>query len=320
MKDVNILLVKPSTPLVMDALDAAFTLHRLDQQDDPDAWLAEHGDSIRGIVSSASFALDGALMDKLPNLEIASNFGVGYDNVDVAAARDRGVMVTHTRSVLDEEVADTALALILMTLRNLIPAERYVRSGEWEAKGAFPLGKYTMKGSVLGIVGLGRIGKEIARRAEAFGMQIAYTGRRKQDDQPYAYHASVTDLAAEADVLLNCAPGGAGTFHMIDAGVLAALGPDGILINIGRGTTVDETALIAALRDGTIAGAGLDVFETEPNVPEALRKLENTVLLPHIGSATIPTRDAMGQLVVDNLTNWFDKGSALTPVPECAKT
>lgn len=317
MKDVNILLVKPSTPLVMDGLDAAFTVHRLFQQDDPEAWLADYGADIRGIVCG-SFPLDAALMDKLPNLEIASNFGVGYDSVDVETAARKGVIVTHTRSVLDDEVADTAIALILMTLRNLTRADRYVRTGDWQAKGAFPLGKYTMKGSTLGIVGLGRIGKEIAKRAAAFGMKIAYTGRRRQEDQPFDYHPDVTQLAAASDVLLNCAPGGDETFHLIGAEVLAALGPDGFLINIGRGTTVDETALIAALEAGGIAGAGLDVFEAEPQVPEALRKLDTVTLLPHIGSATVPTRNAMGQLVVDNLTSWFGKGAALTPVPETA--
>lgn len=315
MKDVNILLVKPSTPLVMDGLDAAFTVHRLFQQDDPEAWLADHGADIRGIVCG-SFPLDAALMDKLPNLEIASNFGVGYDSVEVETAARKGVIVTHTRSVLDDEVADTALALILMALRNLSAADRYVRAGNWESKGSLPLGKYTMKGSTLGIIGLGRIGKEIAKRAAAFSMKISYTGRRRQEDQPFDYHPDVTALAAASDVLLNCAPGGEETFHLIDAGVLEALGPDGFLVNIGRGTTVDEAALIAALEAGTIAGAGLDVFEAEPHVPEALRKLNNVTLLPHIGSATMPTRNAMGQLVLDNLTNWFGKGKALTPVPE----
>lgn len=316
LKDVDVLLIKPSTPLVMEGLDAAFTVHRLFERSDPNAWLAENGSKIRGVVSGGSFELDRSLMEKLPNLELISNFGVGYDAVDVAAAASRGIVVTHTRTVLDDDVADIAIALVLMARRNLGHAERYARSGAWEHHGAFPLARHKMKGSALGIIGLGRIGKEIAKRAQAFGMKILYNGRHSQEDQPFQYYANLLEMAAVADVLLNCAPGGEETYHLIDTDVLKALGPDGVLVNIGRGSAVDEVALIAALKAGTIAAAGLDVFEHEPKVPETLRNLENVVLLPHVGSATLPTRNAMGQLVIDNLVSWFGEGRALTPVPE----
>ncbi|HBB85614.1 MAG TPA: 2-hydroxyacid dehydrogenase [Sulfitobacter sp.] len=316
MKNTEILVIRPSSDIVMDGLAESFSVIRLFEKSDPKRWLAENGGRIRGMVSSGSFATDRALLERLPNLEIVSHFGVGYDSVDVEAAKAQGVIVTHTPTVLDDEVADTTIALILMTLRNLCAADRYVRAGEWAEKGPFPLGKYTMKGSVLGIIGLGRIGKTIATRAEVFGMQIAYTGRRKQKGQPYDYYRGVKELAAASDVLVNCAPGGEGTYQLVNGEVLAALGRDGIFVNVGRGTTVDETALINALESGGIAAAGLDVFVDEPHVPQALRSLDNVVLLPHIGSATVPTRNAMAQLVVDNLVNWFSNGAALTPVPD----
>ncbi|MWD29778.1 2-hydroxyacid dehydrogenase [Aquicoccus sp. SCR17] len=315
VKDTDILLVKPVPPLIVEALDAAFTLHRLYDEDDPEGWLEANGGRVRGMVCG-NFPLDADLLDRLPALEIASNLGVGYDSVDVAAAKARGVMVTHTRSVLDDEVADTAWALVLMTVRGLARADRYVRAGRWQSEGAFPLARHSLKGSRLGIIGLGRIGRNIAARAEASGMEILYHGRHEQADQPYLYYGDLREMARDCDVLLNCAPGGPATEKMIDAAVLEALGPEGYVINIGRGSSMDEAALIAALEAGTIAGAGLDVFEDEPEVPQALRDMENTVLLPHIGSATIPTRTAMFQLVVDNLTGWFGRGEALTPVPE----
>jgi lactate dehydrogenase-like 2-hydroxyacid dehydrogenase len=240
---------------------------------------------------------------------------VGYDSVDTDATRARGVVVTNTPDVLDAEVADTAMGLLLMTVRELGAAERYLRAGRWAAEGAYRLTPHTIAGRTLGIAGLGRIGLEIAKRAEPFGLRIEYHNRRRRDDVPFPYHASLVELAAAVDTLMIVLPGGAATHHVVDAEVLAALGPDGILINIGRGSVVDTDALVAALTNGTIAGAGLDVYEDEPQVPQDLIDIETAVLLPHVGSASVSTRRAMGQLVTDNLISWFDTGKAVTPVP-----
>jgi lactate dehydrogenase-like 2-hydroxyacid dehydrogenase len=258
--------------------------------------------------------MDGPLMDRLPKLQIIGNFGVGYDSVDVAAATERGVVVTNTPGVLDNEVADTALGLLLTTVRELPQSERYLRAGRWEAEGAYPLTKATMEGRRLGILGLGRIGEAIVERAKAFNMVIAGYHNRRRKDVPYRYYPTLLELARDVDTLVIVVPGGETTRHLVDADVLAALGPDGILVNIGRGTVVDEKALIEALRSGTIQAAGLDVYEDEPRVPQELIDLDNAVLLPHVGSASIPTRNRMGQLVVDNLASWFETGKAITPV------
>jgi lactate dehydrogenase-like 2-hydroxyacid dehydrogenase len=242
-----------------------------------------------------------------------ANFGVGYDSVDVNAATERGVVVTNTPGVLDDEVADTALALLLMTVRELGQAERYLRAGRWAAEGPYPLTDLTVAGRKLGILGLGRIGEAIARRAEAFGMTVSYHNRSRKD-APYRYHPTLLEMARDVDTLMVVLPSTADTRHLVDAEVLTALGPGGVLINIGRGTVVDEAALVEALKTRSIHGAGLDVYEDEPNVPQELIDLDNAVLLPHVGSASKPTRRAMGQLVVDNLAAWFAEGRALTPV------
>ncbi|KQN04058.1 dehydrogenase [Sphingomonas sp. Leaf25] len=307
----------PMPANVIDALDRHFTLHRLWEQSDPDAFLAEHGPQIAGMaVSTLSGMIDAAWLDRLPALKIVSSFGVGYDNVDAAAAAARGVVVTNTPGVLDEEVADLAVGLLLATLRRIPQADRYLRAGRWP-DGPFPLSP-TLRGRRVGIIGLGAIGKAIARRLDAFAVSVAYHGRSQQAGVAYPYYDSPVALAAACDVLIAIVPGGAETRHMIDGAVLAALGPDGVLINVARGSVVDEAALIAALDAGTIGGAGLDVFDDEPNVPDALLAFDNVVLLPHIGSASQATRAAMGQLVVDNLIAWFDGKPALTPVPETA--
>lgn len=299
--------------VVIEGCEARFELLRLWEQDDQDAMLARRGPDVRGLATGGGRRTDAALLDRLPNLEIVANFGVGYDSVDVAAASARGVVVTNTPGVLDDEVADTAFGLLLMTVRELGRAEQYLRAGRWAAEGPYPLTPATVSGRSLGILGLGRIGEVIAARAELFGMTVSYHNRNKKD-VPYRYHASLLDMARDVDTLLIVVPGGDATRDLVDAEVLRALGPDGILINVGRGTVVDEQALIEALRSGTIRSAGLDVFATEPQVPAELMALDNAVLLPHVGSASLPTRRAMGQLVVDNLTAWFDKGAALTPV------
>jgi len=240
-------------------------------------------------------------------------FGVGYDGVDVAAARERGIAVTHTPNVLNDEVADLAMALVLAVSRRLVEADRYVRTGAW-AKGPMPLAR-KVSGARMGIVGLGRIGNAIARRAEAFGMSIAYTARAEKADAPYPYFATAEALAREVDFLVVITPGGAATRKLIDAKVLAALGKKGYLVNVARGSVVDEPALVEALRAGTIAGAGLDVFENEPNVPAELLALDNVVLTPHVGSATWQTRQAMADLSFGNLQAHFAGKPLLSPVP-----
>lgn len=302
-------------PGVVTALSERFVVHRLWEQADPDAFLATVASRVRGLAASSLAGRIGSdWFDRLPALEIVANFGVGYDGIDAQAAAERGIVVTNTPGVLDEEVADLTVGLLLATLRRIPQADRHVRTGAWSEK-SFPLSP-TLRGRRIGILGLGAIGKAVARRLEAFGVAIAYHGRSQQSGIDYAYHPTPVALAAACDVLIAIVPGGQGTQHLVDAAVLEALGPDGVFINVARGSVVDQDALIAALQGGTILAAGLDVYADEPNVPESLRDLPNTVLLPHIGSASQHTRDAMGKLVVDNLYAWFDRGEALTPVPE----
>lgn len=318
MAKPQILMPAPLAPAVIDALDAQFVLHRLWEQRDPDAFLETIAPAIRGLVATTlAGRIDSAWLDRLPALEIIASFGVGYDNVDAPAAASRGVVVTNTPGVLDDEVADLAVGLLLATLRRIPQADRFVRDGRWP-DGAFPLSP-TLRGRRVGIVGLGAIGKAIARRLAAFGVAIAYHGRSQQHGVDYPYHPTPAALAEACDVLIAVVPGNTGTRHLIDGHVLAALGADGVLINVSRGSVVDEAALVAALQDGTIGGAGLDVFADEPHVPDALLTMSNVVLVPHIGSASVATRAAMGQLVVDNLVAWFDGCPAPTPVPETSQ-
>jgi lactate dehydrogenase-like 2-hydroxyacid dehydrogenase len=259
--------------------------------------------------------VDAGLFDRMPKLEIVANFGVGYDGIDLATAAARGVVVTNTPDVLTEEVADVTLGMLLMTVRELGAAERYLRAGKWVANGPYPL-TGTLRDRRIGIAGLGRIGMAVARRLDAFQVPIAYHARHPRTDVPYRYFADLHDMAVDVDTLISILPGGEATRNQIDARILKALGANGVFINIGRGTSVDEPALIAALKNGTIRGAGLDVFADEPRVPAELIAMENVVLLPHVGSASVYTRAAMGQLMLDNLASWFDKGQPLTPVPE----
>lgn len=310
----RVLLLAPAPAVIEEGLAAAFDVAKLHEAQDRDAALAQIGAEIRGLASTGHVRIDGALMDRLPKLEIVASYGVGYDHVDAAEAGRRGVIVTNTPDVLNEEVADTALGLLIATIRQLPQADRYLRAGQWLKK-PFPL-TATLRGRRMGIVGLGRIGKAIARRAEAFGLEVVYHGRSRQAGAPYLYFPSLLDMAKDVDILMVITPGGAGTRHLIDAAVLDALGPEGVLINVARGSVVDEQALIAALRDGRILSAGLDVFENEPEVPAELIAMEHVVLLPHVGSASVACRRAMGQLVVDNLTGWFAGRGPLTPTPE----
>ena len=269
---------------------------------------------IRGI--AAMTHVDAAFIDALPNLEIIANFGVGYDAVDAGHAGTRGVMVTNTPDVLTEEVADTALGLLLNAVRELPKAEAWLRAGKWRSVGNYPFTRGTLRGRRAGIFGLGRIGLAIARRLEAFGLPVAYHNRNRVEGVDYAYHPTLLDLARDVDTLISVAPGGAATEKAVNAEVLAALGPQGVFVNIGRGSTVDEDALAAALADGTILAAGLDVFADEPRVPEGLLRAENASLLPHVGSASQHTRRQMADLVAGNLESWFSGKGALTPVAE----
>jgi lactate dehydrogenase-like 2-hydroxyacid dehydrogenase len=311
----DILMTAPMPPSVIAALEADFGLHRLWEQRDPGAFLRAIGPRIRGLATSTlGGRVDDALLARLPALEIVASFGVGYDNVDAVAAATRGIVVTNTPGVLDDEVADLTIGLLLATLRQIPQADRFLREGRWLA-GNFPLSP-TLRGRRIGILGLGNIGKAIARRLEAFDVSVAYHGRSVQPGVPYQWHPTPVALAAACDVLIAIVPGGAGTRHLVDAQVLAALGPNGILINVARGSVVDESALIAALQSGTILAAGLDVYADEPHVPDALLAIPNLVLLPHIGSGSEYTRTAMGQLVVENLATWFSTGEPITPVPE----
>lgn len=309
----------PMMAMVEAQLKQHFTVHRLDAPD-AERVLAEAGPRIRAVATGVGSTGGGVrrvtamLMDRLPALEIVSNFGVGYDAVDAEEAGRRGVVVTNTPGVLDDEVADLTIALLLATIRRLPQAERHLRAGKWPS-GGFPLSP-TLRDRTIGIVGMGRIGKAIGRRLEGFGRPIAYHSRRPAEGVPYAHYPDLITLARDVDALIVIVPGGPETNNMINAEVLEALGPHGVLINVARGSVVDEPALIKALQDGTIASAGLDVFADEPNVPEALIALDNVVLLPHVASATQVTRDAMGQLVVDNLLAWFAGEPPLTPVPE----
>ncbi|WP_157215658.1 2-hydroxyacid dehydrogenase [Flavisphingomonas formosensis] len=317
MTQPDILMTAPMQPAVIAALEARFTMHRLWEAPDPAAFLREIGPSIRGMATSTLYGrVDAELIGALRQLEIIASFGVGYDQIDVAVAAERGVVVTNTPGVLDEEVADLAVGLLLATVRQIPAAERYLRAGRW-LQGNFPLSP-TLRGRKIGIVGLGAIGKAIARRLAAFDVAIAYHGRTKQPDMPYPWHPTLIGLAQACDVLIVMVPGGAATRHLIDRPVLQALGRDGILINVARGSVVDEDALIEALRNGTILTAGLDVYNDEPRVPQALIDTDHVVLLPHLGSASAHTRAAMGQLVVDNLESWFATGQPLTPVAETA--
>jgi len=312
---IDVLAADTLPPTVQSGVTALFTLHQLPAPGEQEAWLAQIGPRVRALVRGGHAQIGRSLIDRLPALEIIASFGVGYDGIDLAAAAERGVIVTNTPDVLTEEVADTALGLLLMTVRELSAAERHLRAGRWAADGPYPLSP-SLRDRQVGIVGLGRIGMAIARRLDAMKVGVVYHSRRPRADAPYRYYDDLRAMAADVDVLLVVVPGTASTRHLVDAGVLEALGADGVLINVGRGSVVDEAALVAALRQGTIRAAGLDVFANEPHVPAELVALPNAVLLPHVGSASVHTRRAMGQLVVDNLRSWFEDGRPLTPVPE----
>jgi lactate dehydrogenase-like 2-hydroxyacid dehydrogenase len=312
---IEILAADRLAPVVLEGVSRLFRVHHLSSAPDPAALLADVAPRVRALVRGGHASIDRAFIERCPALEIIASFGVGYDGIDTAAAAERGVIVTNTPDVLTEEVADTSLGLLLMTVRELSAAERHLRAGQWASSGPYPLSP-SLRDRTVGIVGLGRIGMAIARRLDAMKVPVVYHSRRAVAGVPYRYYDNLRAMAADVDVLLVIVPGGAGTRHLIDRTVLEALGANGILISVGRGSTVDEAALIEALRNRTILSAGLDVFDKEPHVPAELMALPNAVLLPHVGSASVFTRNAMGQLVVDNLKSWFEEGKPLTPVAE----
>lgn len=275
---------------------------------------AEVAGRIRAVAVSGGF--NAAWIDALPNLEVIANFGVGYDGVDVKHAASRGIVVTNTPDVLNDEVADTTIALLINTVRRLHQAETYLRDGKWLKEGPFALSPFSLRGRTVGLFGMGRIGQEIAKRLEPFKIKIGYHTRSKRDELSYTYYSSLTEMAKAVDILICIVPGTPQTHKAINAEVLAALGSNGVFINVGRGSSVDEDALIKALQDGTLGAAGLDVFYAEPNVPEALLSLDNVSLLPHVASASVPTRNAMADLVADNVLGWLSERKVLTPVPE----
>lgn len=302
-------------PKVVEQAEREFNLHKAWLAPDFDALIDEIGGRVRAVAAGTGMrGVDAALIARLPKLEIIANFGVGYDDVDVEAAARRGIVVTNTPDVLNEEVADTAIGLLICTVRQMLQADRFVREGKWRQE-PFPLGA-SLRDRTVGMVGLGRIGLAIARRLDAMLVPVVYHTRRPRPDVAYRHYPSLIEMARDVQVLLLILPGGAATRGLIDMEVLEALGPDGILINVARGSVVNENDLIEALERGVIAAAGLDVFENEPDVPARLAAMENVVLLPHIASATLHTRDEMGQLVIDNLLAWAQGKPPLTPVPE----
>lgn len=307
----HILIVSELTQPMLDALAEHFTLHKWWQADQPQL-LRDYAPQIRGAFTRGNQGIRAELIDSLPNLEVISSFGVGVDAIDLAKARARGILVSNTPRVLDECVADTGLALMLAVTRTICTADRFARSGEWLKRG-YPMA-WKMTGKRCGIVGMGNIGREVARRVAGFSMPVHYFSPRDAGNPQWQRHNSIAELATAVDFLVLTLPGGAATRHIINAEVLKALGPEGILINIARGSVVDTDALISALHNGQIRGAGLDVFEQEPQIPPALCEMDNVVLLPHLASNTAETRQAMASLAIDNLLRYFREGSVNTPV------
>ncbi|MDB5524380.1 MAG: 2-hydroxyacid dehydrogenase protein [Rhizobium sp.] len=309
----TVLLIGKVHPRVRDRLAGHFDILELPKADAGNV-TAEMAEKVTG---TASFnAMPSSLIDALPNVKLIANFGVGYDGVDVRHAAAKGIIVTNTPDVLDEEVADTTLGLLLNTLRLLPQAENWLRAGRWAKEGPFRLSPLSLRGRHIGMYGMGRIGQQIAGRLAAFNVKISYHTRRPNSDVPYGYVGSLKELAETVDTLVCIVPKTPETRQTINTEILKALGKNGVLINVGRGWTVSEDDLAKALENGDIAGAGLDVFEDEPNVPEALMKFDNVSLLPHVASASVITRNAMADLVSDNLIAYFEKGAPLTPVPE----
>ncbi len=311
-KDIQILIVSSLPPAMLDQFEQLFHVHKLWLHDDKPAYLAEHGPFIRGAVTRGGSGIATEVINALPALEIISSFGVGVDAIDLELAKQRGIHVANTPMVLNECVADTALALMLCVSRRICEADRYARAGAW-LKSPFP-GAMRMSGKICGIAGLGNIGHEVAKRAQGFGMTIHYYDPKLAADPDFIRFDTLAALAESCDFLVLTLPGGEKTLHIVNAEVLAALGENGILINIARGSVVDTQALIDALANKRIYGAGLDVFEHEPEIPPELFAYDNVVLLPHVASNTVETRNDMANLTISNIKNHFTGGSLITRV------
>lgn len=312
----DVLLIGARKPVLIGGLESKVNLHDYLSAKDKDALVRDIGPKIGAIaLAYTSNKVDGPFLSQFPNLKQVSSFGVGYDHIDAKWAGEHGIIVTNTPDVLNEEVADTALGLLLCTLREFPQADRYLRAGKWPTS-HYPLTKATLQGRTVGMVGMGRIGKAIAKRLEAFNAKVVYHSRHQQPGIDYKYYPNLVDMARDVDTLMIIVPGGAATKNLINAQVLQALGPEGVVINMARGSVIDEPALIEALKSRTIYSAGLDVFANEPHVPQELIDMEHVVLFPHVGSASEATRAAMDQLVVDNILAWAAGKPPLTPVPE----
>jgi lactate dehydrogenase-like 2-hydroxyacid dehydrogenase len=313
---IDLLVHGPNKPIVDNGFSDRFVLHHFETTHDLERLTPEIAAKVRGMaVTYNTVRGDARTLARMPRLEIIASFGVGYDHIDIAYAHDHDIMVTNTPDVLTEEVADIAMGLLIATLREFVKADRYLRSGLWQMQ-QFPLSVGSLRDRKVGMVGMGRIGQAVARRLDASKVPVVYHSRKPADGVSYKHYPDLVEMAKAVDTLVIIVPGGAGTAKMVNADVMKALGPRGVIINVARGTVVDEHALIAALKSGAILAAGLDVYEKEPNVPDELKAMQNVVLLPHIGSGSVVTRNAMDQLVVDNLKAWFAGKPPLTPVAE----
>ena len=313
---IDLLVHGPNKPIVDNGFSDRFVLHHFETTHDLERLTPEIAAKVRGMaVTYNTVRGDARTLARMPRLEIIASFGVGYDHIDIAYAHDHDIMVTNTPDVLTEEVADIAMGLLIATLREFIKADRYLRSGLWQMQ-QFPLSVGSLRDRRVGMVGMGRIGQAVARRLDASKVPVVYHSRKPADGVSYKHYPDLIEMAKAVDTLVIIVPGGAGTAKMVNADVMKALGPRGVIINVARGTVVDEHALIAALKSGAILAAGLDVYEKEPNVPDELKAMQNVVLLPHIGSGSVVTRNTMDQLVVDNLKAWFAGKPPLTPVAE----
>ncbi|MBR0691998.1 2-hydroxyacid dehydrogenase [Bradyrhizobium lablabi] len=313
---IDLLIYGPIRPILENGFSNQYVVHRAESRGDLERLTPEVRSRIRGMaVTYHTVPANKSALEQFPKLEIIASFGVGYDHVDSHYARDHNVVVTNTPDVLTEEVADVAMGLLIATLREFVKADRFLRSGLWQTQN-YPLSAGSLRDRKIGIVGMGRIGQAIGRRLEASLVPVSYHSRNPAKGVSYKHYPDLIEMAKAVDTLIVIVPGGASTAKMINADVLKALGPRGVVINVARGSVVDEPALVAALKSGEILAAGLDVFAAEPNVPEELKAMQNVVLLPHIGSASVVTRNAMDQLVVDNIKSWFAGKPPLTPVAE----
>ncbi|MEH2479952.1 lactate dehydrogenase-like 2-hydroxyacid dehydrogenase [Nitrobacteraceae bacterium AZCC 2146] len=312
---IDLLIYGPSKPLIEQGFSDQYALHKFETQPDLERLTPDVAGRIRAIAVTGLVPTNAAVLSRFPKLEIISSFGVGYDHIDAKTAAEHNIVVTNTPDVLTEEVADTALGLFIATAREFIKADRYLRSGLWLTQ-PYPLSVGSLRDRKVGMVGMGRIGQAIGRRLDASLVPVVYHSRNPAAGVSYKHYPNLIEMAKLVDTLIVITPGGPSTANLINAEVMSALGPRGIIVNVARGSVIDEPALIAALKSGTILAAGLDVFAQEPKVPDELRAMQNVVLLPHIGSASVVTRNAMDQLVVDNLKLWFTGKAPMTPIPE----